>query len=91
MKVGFVDIDGAVVEVDYTSQENVDLQKRRKHLFRVELSNRTEFMFQAPSDDRRKAWCVFMLASHACISPNHSQLCLAYSQPARKALPIDVI
>ena len=56
MKVGFMDIDGAVVEVDYTSQENVDLQKRRKHLFRVELSNSTQLMFQAPSDDRRKTW-----------------------------------
>lgn len=56
MKVGYLDMDRAVVEVDYTSQENVDIQKRRKHLFRVELQNKTEMMFQAPSDDRRKTW-----------------------------------
>ena len=56
VKVGFVEIEGAVVEVDYTSQENMDIQKRRKHLFRVELQNRTQLMFQAPSDDKRKAW-----------------------------------
>ena len=56
MKVGFYEIESAVVEVDYTYQENVDLQKRRKHLFRMELRNNTEFMFQAPSDDRRKLW-----------------------------------
>ena len=56
MKAGFYEIDGAVVEVDYTSQENVDIQKRRKHLFRVELQNSIVFMFQAPSDDRRKTW-----------------------------------
>lgn len=55
-KVGFLDIDGAIVEVDYTFQENMDIEKRRKHLFRVELQNNTEFMFQAPSDDRRKTW-----------------------------------
>ena len=56
MKVGFIDMDGAIVEVDYTSQENKDIQKRRKHLFRVEFENKTEFMFQAPSDAQRKNW-----------------------------------
>ena len=56
MKVGSLEIDGAVVEVDYTSQENMDIQKRRKHLFRVELQNKMVLMFQAPSDDRRKTW-----------------------------------
>ena len=56
IKAGFYEIYRAVVEVDYTYQENVDIQKRRKHLFRMELQNNTEFMFQAPSDDRRKTW-----------------------------------
>jgi hypothetical protein len=56
IKIGFYEIDGAMVEVDYTYQENVDIQKRRKHLFRMQLQTNTEFMFQAPSDDRRKTW-----------------------------------
>ena len=55
-QIGFVDVAGAIVEVDYVSQINKDLQKRRKHIFRLELSNGTEYLMQAPSDSRRTNW-----------------------------------
>lgn len=55
-KVGFMHVEGAIVELDYTSQMNKDIQKRRKHLFRILLPNRTEYLVQAPSDSQRTNW-----------------------------------
>ena len=51
-----VEIKNAVVELDYTSQINKDLEKRRKYLFRVMLPSSVEYIFQAPSDTLRSKW-----------------------------------
>ena len=55
-KVGFVDLEDALVELDYTSQLHKELQKRRRHLFRLALPNDMEYIFQAPSDNQRTTW-----------------------------------
>ncbi len=55
-KMEQMDMDGALVEVDYVSQENKDIQKRRKFLFRVVLTNDIEYIMQAPNQNQRKTW-----------------------------------
>ena len=55
-KLEQMDLDGALVEVDYVSQENKDIQKRRKFLFRVVLKNDIEYIMQAPNQNQRKNW-----------------------------------
>ena len=55
-KAGFVNLEGGMVELDYTSQLNKDLQKRRKHLFRLQLPNAVEYLMQAPSDHQKTNW-----------------------------------
>jgi len=55
-KAGFVNLEGGMVELDYTSQLNKDLQKRRKYLFRLQLPNAVEYLMQAPSDHQKTNW-----------------------------------
>ncbi len=57
-KVGFVDVEDAIVELDYTSQLHKDLTKRRKFLFCVALPSEVIFLFQAPSEHQRTTWYV---------------------------------
>ena len=55
-KLELMDMDEALVEVDYVSQENKDIQKRRKFLFRVVLKNDIEYIMQAPNQNQRTTW-----------------------------------
>ena len=55
-KIGFANLEGGVVELDYTSQLNKDLNKRRECLFRLQLSNAMEYLLQAPSDKQTSNW-----------------------------------
>ena len=57
-KMEQMDVDGALVEVDYVSQENKDIQKRRKFLFRMVLKNDIEYIMQAPNENQRKIWYI---------------------------------
>ena len=45
-----------MVEIDYTSQEEKDLDKRRRFLFRLILSNKIEYLFQGPSENIMLQW-----------------------------------
>ena len=54
-RVEVLDVGGALIEIDYVSQENKDIQKRRLHLFRVEANN-IEYFLQAPSNNQRNNW-----------------------------------
>ena len=58
VKIGFANLEGGVVELDYTSQLNKDIHKRREKLFRLQLSNAMEFLLQAPSDKQASNWYV---------------------------------
>lgn len=51
-----LDMEGALVELDYVSQENKDIQKRRKFLFRVVTKNDMEYIMQATNTMQRKIW-----------------------------------
>ena len=51
-----MNMEGALVELDYVSQENKDIQKRRKFLFRVVSQNDVEYIMQAPNLNLRKTW-----------------------------------
>ena len=55
-KVEMMNMEGALVELDYVSQENKDIQKRRKFLFRVVSQNDVEYIMQAPNLNLRKTW-----------------------------------
>ena len=55
-KLEYLNIDGALVELDYVSQENKDIQKRRKFLFRIATKSDTEYFLQAPSEQIRENW-----------------------------------
>lgn len=55
-KAGFADLDGSFIEIDYTSQQEKDLDKRRRHLFRLILANKVEYLFQAPSENQMMQW-----------------------------------
>ena len=55
-KAGFADLDGSFIEIDYTSQQEKDLDKRRRHLFRLILANNAEYLFQAPSENQMLQW-----------------------------------
>ncbi len=54
-RVDVLDMGGAIIEIDYISEENKDIQKRRQNLFRAEL-NRMEYLLQAPSGKQRNLW-----------------------------------
>ncbi len=54
-RVDVLDMGVAIIEIDYISEENKDIQKRRQNLFRVEL-NRMEYLLQAPSGKQRNLW-----------------------------------
>jgi hypothetical protein len=55
-KAGFVSVEGAVAEVDYTSQLGKDLQKRRNWLFELTLANNVVYLLQAPNNTQRVQW-----------------------------------
>ncbi|XP_019854959.1 PREDICTED: uncharacterized protein LOC109583893 isoform X2 [Amphimedon queenslandica] len=59
-KLSSVDIEGASLEIDYSSQRDKDLDKRRKHLFRLTLTNKMEFLFQAASEHQMQQWIAFI-------------------------------
>ena len=54
-KVDSLEMEGALVEIDYVSQENKDIQKRRRYLFRLEHNN-MEYILQAPTNNQRNLW-----------------------------------
>ena len=55
-KIGFFDVLNAKAEIDYTSQMNKDISKRRKHLFRVIWANGAHDLFQASTEIQRNHW-----------------------------------
>lgn len=55
-KTGFVDLENSWVEIDFTSQKEKDLDKRRRFLFRLILSNNMEYLLQAPSENQMLQW-----------------------------------
>ncbi|CAI8026105.1 hypothetical protein GBAR_LOCUS15042 [Geodia barretti] len=55
-KAGFVSVDGATAEDDYTSQIGKDLQKRRSWLFELTLPNQMIYLLQAPNGTQRAQW-----------------------------------
>ena len=55
-KAGFVSLEGATAEVDYTSQLGKDLQKRRDYLFELTLANNVLYLVQAPNVTQRAQW-----------------------------------
>ena len=57
-KTGFVDLENSWVEIDFTSQKEKDLDKRRRFLFRLILSNNMEYLLQAPSENQMLQWLV---------------------------------
>ena len=57
-KTGFVDLENSLVEIDFTSQKEKDLDKRRRFLFRLILSNNMEYLLQAPSENQMLQWLV---------------------------------
>ena len=57
-KAGFVSVDGATAEDDYTSQIGKDLQKRRSWLFELTLPNQMIYLLQAPNGTQRAQWSV---------------------------------
>ena len=70
-KLEQMDIDGALVELDYVSQENKDIQKRRKFLFRMVLKNDIEYIMQAPNLNQRKTWLVHRVIELHMLSSQH--------------------
>ena len=53
---GSLDVENSLVDIDYTSQINKDIDKRRSFLFQLILIDNTEYIFQAPSEKNRTAW-----------------------------------
>lgn len=64
-KAGFLSLESAEVEVDYTSQIDKDLQKRRDFLFQLTLPNKVVYLLQAPGANQRVQWWVVTLSSHS--------------------------
>ena len=53
---GSLDVENSLVDIDYTSQINKDIDKRRSFLFQLILIDNTEYIFQASSEKNRTAW-----------------------------------
>ena len=81
-----MDVEDAIVEMDYTSQMHKDLQKRRRFLFRLAMPNEIVYLLQAPSENQRTNWFVSkpVLTSRLHFMSPPSSRVLALQNAARR-------